>query len=240
MGQGASAEASPCQAASRGDQRVTVAPAGCSSTLGLWTSVAPSPPSACLSLPSCLPVSPSQTCRRNRKPCRVRPRLAAAAAAAACRLPAGDVVAVEQWLRAGGDPNAVHKSLKGTALQAAARGDHVECLEVGGASCSWPGSEAAQPGPAACDHSWLASQLAAIPCLSSRVQTMPCLTAPRSCCCATEPTSTWQQRRAQRCMQPPAAAATVPSACCCGGEALLLAAPGMLRLGVLCLPRLKC
>lgn len=46
---------------------------------------------------------------------------------------AGDVAAVEQWLKAGGDPNAVHKSLKGTALQAAARGDHVECLEV-----SWP------------------------------------------------------------------------------------------------------
>lgn len=38
---------------------------------------------------------------------------------------------MEQWLKAGGDPNAVHKSLKGTALQAAARGDHVECLEVG-------------------------------------------------------------------------------------------------------------
>ncbi len=41
---------------------------------------------------------------------------------------------MEQWLRAGGDPNAVHKSLKSTALQAAARGDHVECLEVGAAA----------------------------------------------------------------------------------------------------------
>jgi len=63
---------------------------------------------------------PAETCRRRRR------RLP--------RLPAGDVVAVEQWLRAGGDPNAVHKSLKSTALQAAARGDHVECLEVGAAA----------------------------------------------------------------------------------------------------------
>ena len=121
---------------------------------------------------------------------------------------------MEQWLKAGGDPNAVHRSLKGTALQAAARGDHVECLEVGGRGPGWP------PVLGRCLHA--GSVLAAFEALLATPASAPshAHTATHrtcSCCCATERTSTGKQRRARRCTRPPAAAATAPSTCCCAG-----------------------
>lgn len=208
MGQGASAEAAPYQAASRGAHTgsgVCSLAQACTRLLGL-RAVGPPPRAVPADCEGAFDVKTAMQAGASH-----RTALCLTAAAAA----AGDAAALEQWLKSGGNPNAVHSTLHCTALQAAARGDHVECIEVG--ACF----ELVLMDRVPCDGIRTSALPPAHPGMHLHAQQPPalqrCLAAARRCCCAMAPTSTSRLATAGRCTRPPAAAATAPSPCCCAG-----------------------